>query len=428
MEQDNPMQSQPRRRRYHPATETSTQTNAAPIPSTPESTPLVSETSSVQPHLTAEAKHNAEFSYTEDNVLKKPYTPKRVPSNSHSYQYPSPYSSQHTEQTGRPPHASVKSAIKKRLPYYLGIILCSVVLVASGSMLIRYYGQIHHANTATNELRELYREQETAISSNPPTPTPTPSPVPSAPEATSISVEIQATEAPLPTAADDFLSKWPSKYPGNEQMRIHERFTPLRQQNRDVVGWLSIEDVLDEPVFQRDNSYYLTHDATGTKNPTGALFLDENCNLRTVPMQVLIHGHNMKEGAMFGSLKKYKVKDASFYREHPFIHFDSLYESATYVIFAVAEVNIVAGNTHYFPFWHQFHFEDYESFRQYVSLAKEYSRFKVNIDVQPGDRLLTLATCSSGDDNLRLIVMARMLRENEDTSMLTNQIYSATAK
>ena len=131
---------------------------------------------------------------------------------------------------------------------------------------------------------------------------------------------------------------------------------------------------------------------------------------------------------MFGSLKKYKVKDASFYRAHPFIQFDSLYENTTYVIFAVAEVNIVAGNTHYFPFWHKFRFDDYESFRQYVSLAKEYSRFKVNIDVQPGDRLLTLATCSSGDDNLRLIVMARELREDEDMIMLNNQIYSATAK
>ena len=61
-------------------------------------------------------------------------------------------------------------------------------------------------------------------------------------------------------------------------------------------------------------------------------------------------------------------------------------------------------------------------------LAKEYSRFKVDIDVQPGDRLLTLATCSSEDSNLRLIVMARMLRENEDKVMLSNKIFSAVAK
>ena len=131
---------------------------------------------------------------------------------------------------------------------------------------------------------------------------------------------------------------------------------------------------------------------------------------------------------MFGSLKKYKVKDASFYRQHPFITFDSLYETAQYVIFCVAEVNIVPGNTHYFPFWHRFNFTDETGFNQFVSLAKEYSRFKVDIDVEPGDRLLTLATCASEDSNLRLIVMARMVRENEDTIMLANKIYSAVAK
>ncbi len=315
----------------------------------------------------------------------------------------------------------------KRIVYRFGVFLCTAVLITSSAMLIKYFSQIHKANQASNHLREIYRDEDASASVAETTSAPA-----VAPEATpTVSQAVTATATPRPVPANasaDFLAMWPSKYPGNEELRIQERFTPLRQQNRDVVGWLTIDGVLDEPVFQRDNSYYLTHDATGTSNPTGALFIDENCNLRTVPMQVLIHGHNMKEGAMFGSLKKYKVKDASFYREHPFIQFDTLYENSTYVIFAVAEVNIVSGNTHYFPFWHQFHFTDLDSFQKYVSLAKEYSRFKVDIDVQPGDRLLTLATCSSGDDNLRLIVMARRLRENEDTIMLSNQILSATAQ
>ncbi len=390
-----------------------------------------------------------------------------------TFQYPSQYTSQRagrtsfaedqTSQGSEPPPAapeadaseskesSQKPTLKQKLPYYIGIALCTVVLIVSGTKLVQYYSQIHRANSASGQLRELYRPADgpTATpASSPDSPTietQSTNPAPSGTDATSQQAAgTEATSEPTATPAQpdvtassspsvtdstaDFLAKWPKKYPGNEEMRIQERFTPLRQQNRDVVGWLTIEGVVDEPVFQRNNSYYLTHDATGAQNPTGALFLDENCNLRTVPMQVLIHGHNMKEGAMFGSLKKYKVKDAAFYKEHPFITFDSLYESATYVIFAVAEVNIVPGNTHYFPFWHQFFFNDEEAFRQYVSLAKEYSRFKVDIDIQPGDRLLTLATCSSEDSNLRLIVMARMLRPDENQVTLANQIYSATAK
>ena len=406
MEPRNPMEKPPVRRRYHPHVE---ETAEIPVQQ-PESFDFAP----VQP---------------EPEPILPPQQEKEYSANTQSFHYPSQYSSQHTEYESAHPKSG--RSLQKRLPYYAGIALCSLVLVVSGSMLIRYYSQIHRANNATGQFRELYHPEETAT----PLPTVAPSPTPTLQAAATATEAVTQTPAPTATpqpaaeaSADDFLASWPTKYPGNEQMRIQERFSPLRQQNRDVVGWLSIEGVLDEPVFQRDNSYYLTHDATGAKNPTGALFLDENCNLRTVPMQTLIHGHNMKEGAMFGSLKKYKVKDAAFYKQHPYIQFDSLYESATYVIFAVAEVNIVSGNTHYFPFWHSFSFDTYESFRQYVSLAKEYSRFKVNIDVQPGDRLLTLATCSSGDDNLRLIVMARMLREDEDTTKLSNQIYSAIAK
>lgn len=417
MEPRNPIEKPPVRRRYHPPVEEPAEIPEIVQPSQPEPEPF----EPLEPFVPkAEVYTPAQ---PEPEPTRLPHQQQDYAANSQSFQYPSQYSSQHAEYDPRR-----KQFFKKRLPHYVGIGLCSLVLIVSGSMLIRYYSQIRRANDATGQFRELYHVEETAT----PLPTVAPSTTPD------LAATAAITQTPAPTAtpepdttalsADDFLANWPSKYPGNEQLRIQERFTPLRQQNRDVVGWLSIDGVLDEPVFQRDNSYYLTHDATGAKNPTGALFLDENCNLRTVPMQALVHGHNMKEGAMFGSLKKYKVKDASFYREHPYIQFDTLYESATYVIFAVAEVNIVSGNPHYFPFWHSFHFNDYETFRQYVSLAKEYSRFKVNIDVQPGDRLLTLATCSSGDDNLRLIVMARMLREDEDTTKLANQIYSATAK
>lgn len=440
---------------------------AVPVSAAPQAIPMAAQKAETgyEAVITPEAKSAPKA--TTDESAEKIADPK----SRQTFQYPSQYTSQRKKSVSsaakkaspvqpEPPAEDASGSeagqpiptLRQKLPYYIGIALCAIVLIVSGAKLVQYYSQIHRANSASGQLRDLYRPAgKQSITTEAPAETqpadiPTAGPVsPDTQTAVAAQQPGQTSEAQLtstpepspaptpvyPAATDStaaFLAKWPKKYPGNEGMRIQERFTPLRQQNRDVVGWLTIEGVVDEPVFQRNNSYYLTHDATGAKNPTGALFLDENCNLRIVPMQVLIHGHNMKEGAMFGSLKKYKVKDAPFYKEHPFITFDSLYESATYVIFAVAEVNIVPGNTHYFPFWHQFFFNDEEAFRQYVSLAKEYSRFKVDIDIQPGDRLLTLATCSSEDDNLRLIVMARMLRPDENKVMLANQIYSATAE
>ena len=69
--------------------------------------------------------------------------------------YPSQYSSfQPSESSGQ-----VKGHQKKKLPYYAGIALCTVVLILSGTMLIRYYSQIHRANHASGQLRELYQQQ-----------------------------------------------------------------------------------------------------------------------------------------------------------------------------------------------------------------------------------------------------------------------------
>jgi len=102
-------------------------------------------------------------------------------------------------------------------------------------------------------------------------------------------------------AASDY---WPTFYADNPTKRVSSIFYQLQAQNEDIIGWLKIDDVLEEAVVQRDNEYYLTHNALKQKSVTGALFLDENCDLDTVPTQMLIHGHNMKEGAMFGSLKK----------------------------------------------------------------------------------------------------------------------------
>ena len=209
---------------------------------------------------------------------------------------------------------------------------------------------------------------------------------------------------------------------------ISDSFQKLRQQNKDIVGWLTIEDVLDEPVLQRDNAFYLTHDSTGAENVTGALFLDENCNLRKLTPNLLIHGHNMKEGAMFGSLKKYKVKDADFYKSHPYITFNTLYEEARYVIFAVAVVNIQPTAHYYLPFWIYLNFPTEDNFQSYLTKLREFSHYRTQVDVQPGDRLLTLATCTGDDKNTRLLVVARKLRENEDSIALNQGILSTLVK
>ncbi|MDD6142138.1 MAG: sortase [bacterium] len=297
------------------------------------------------------------------------------------------------------------------------LIVCAGVFVTCSFLLVRYFSNIIISRQASQQLEEVYSAamQNTEVPAAPSSPTPTPE-------------AVQAAAVPLPAALPEPAPSpseiWPAHYPSNPSLRVSSVFYELQRQNPDIVGWLKIDGVLEEAVVQRDNSYYLTHNALKQRSVTGALFLDESCDLKKVPTQMLIHGHNMKEGAMFGSLKKYKVKDASFYRAHPFIDFNTVYENGRYVIFAVAEVDLRYGKHDYLPFWRDVRFSTVDSFTDYVNKARSLSHYRCNVDVQPGDRLLTLSTCTGTDDNKRLLVMARKLRDGEDALQLNMSILS----
>ena len=322
----------------------------------------------------------------------------------------------------QPQHEPPKKP-KRDILRIAALALCVCIFCTCLFLIVRYAANILISRSASHQLEQVYTSaQQAAASESPsaaPSPTPTASPAPPIPKTAAL------TAAPS-TATPSPAQLWPQSYPDNPTLRVSPIFYQLQAQNRDIVGWIKIDGVLEEAVVQRDNSYYLTHNALRQKSVTGALFLDEICDLDTVPTQMIIHGHNMKEGAMFGSLKKYKVKDASFYREHPFIDFNTIYENGRYVIFSVAEVDVRSGKPDYLPFWHHSRFASVSAFAQYVERARLLSHYRCNVDVQPGDRLLTLSTCTGSDDNKRLIIMARKLRPGENELELNMGIYSTT--
>lgn len=302
------------------------------------------------------------------------------------------------------------------------LLVCAIVFLTCLFLLGRYAYNILISRNASARLENAYNEAQQANTETPSPATATPTPA-AAPTAALAAVPIAApTQARQLTAAEI----WPNTYSNNPTLRVSPIFYQLQAQNKDIIGWLKIEDVLEEAVLQRDNTYYLTHNSLGQRSVTGALFLDEGCKLENVPTQMLIHGHNMKEGAMFGSLKKYKVKDASFYRAHPFIEFNTIYENGRYVIFAVAEVDVRSGRPDYLPFWQNTRFASADAFMDYVERAQLLSHYRCNVDVEPGDRLLTLSTCTGTDDNKRLIVMARKIRDGENEFELNMSILSTS--
>ena len=212
--------------------------------------------------------------------------------------------------------------------------------------------------------------------------------------------------------ASEFLPAMP--YTDKPYLSISERFIRLRKKGQYIIGWLSMDQV-EEAVVQKDNDFFLDHDATGRKNSNGAIFLDQSVNLRTRPYTLILYGHNMKSGNMFGHLKKYR--DSSYFYGHRMISFDSMYEEGKYAVFAVMEMSTTPGTSAWYNLW-SLNSNRRTDREDAIEKLERKSLIGCSLDVRPDDQLLVLVTCLDGEDE-RLVVAARRLREGESENNLT---------
>lgn len=191
---------------------------------------------------------------------------------------------------------------------------------------------------------------------------------------------------------------------------ILSKFTALYHENSDFSGWLSIEGTkINYPVMSRqgDNNYYLDKNFNGQEDKNGLLILDYRSNVLESGQNIIIYGHNMRTGVMFGTLKSYKDKD--FCMEHQTIRFDSLYSEGEYSVVA-AMLSAVA-------------YEDEDVFRYYdaidISTKESFDEFKQNIEsnalyitdesLEYGDSCLILSTCDYYTEDGRFVVIAKKI-------------------
>ena len=281
----------------------------------------------------------------------------------------------------------------------------TVLLVTYGVVRLSAYGADYYSSRQTSqELYEIYEEPVKAV-------TAASTAAMRAAAATAAPQAEAPALTPEPTPAVYFQ---PVSYPDNPDLKVSERFRKLRKKSKYIVGWLSMDGV-EEAVAQKDNSYFLTHDATGKKNVNGAIFADSGMTLMTRPYTVYLFGHNMKSGNMFGRLRKYK--EGAYFFRHRIITFDSMYEEGKFAVFAVAEISTKPGDGNYYDLW------SLESNRvndRKAAIEELISRsFHANmLDVWPDEQLVVLVTCC-GREEERLVVAARRLRDGETENRLT---------
>jgi SrtB family sortase len=279
-----------------------------------------------------------------------------------------------------------KGDSKKEVVSKIIVLVSLVVLIVCGVILGIYFFEMYEAKQNHNTIQLIYQNAQTGIE--------------------------ETTQAQT-SYAEEEAERQPLEYlPAAKE---------LLEINKDTVGYVQIPDLMNEVVVQgSDNEYYLDHNFYGNQRQCGTVFADYRCIINDYPDKmsdnITLYGHNQKDGTMFGTLDKYKW-DYSYWLKNPFIYFDTNYEQGTYVIIAsfVTNTKPEHDNGYVFDYQNYSKFQDtgtytYENF---VKEITERSTIITGVDVQKGDKFLTLSTCSYEWDEARHVIVARKLRSGE---------------
>lgn len=164
----------------------------------------------------------------------------------------------------------------------------------------------------------------------------------------------------------------------------------LKIKNKDTVGFLNVgETKISYPVVQTNNNeYYLNHSFDKTQNSAGWIFVDYKCKLDNTDKNIVIYGHNRKNGSMFGTLKN--VLNEEWYNDenNKYITFIMGDRQQIYEVFSVYQIK----NEEYYI---KTDFND-EEFKDFIQTIKNRSINNFNTFVDSTDSILTLSTCANG--------------------------------
>ena len=194
------------------------------------------------------------------------------------------------------------------------------------------------------------------------------------------------TPAPSGISLETTLSTEPRETPP-----IEVDFATVQEDGPNVLGWLYSSDTqINYPVvIYSDNIHYLTHDYTGSKSSSGALFFDFRLTKQLSGENLIIYGHHMKDRSMFGSLLQYQKQ--SYYEEHPTMYLITPERNYRIDLFAARFTDSEQEN---FPI----QFDSEQKRRTFVQTAIANSTFTPNDETYHLNvQIISLVTCAYSD-------------------------------
>jgi sortase B len=237
---------------------------------------------------------------------------------------------------------------------------------------------------------------------------------PSVTDGTAAPVTVQST----PSQTTPLLAENPPE--------MLQEYREYWETNPDFVGYLSIFPYINYPVAQADdNEFYLNHEFNRTQSMNGAIFADYRNRFDglNISDNTILYGHNLITKQKLQPLTNYIARDGSgfeFLKNNPLIRFDTKYEQGEYKIFSVFQIS-TEEHDEVFDYTKRNSFNSEEEFHNFVTEALDRSRYHTDVDLRYGDKFLTLSTCDySLLDDIRVVIVARRVREGESANMNTD--------
>lgn len=219
------------------------------------------------------------------------------------------------------------------------------------------------------------------------------------------------TDTLLHTASQDTESR-NYETEGPKEYTIQKKFEELQKINPDIAGWLTIDGMtIDYPVMTRmeDNHYYLKHNFEGEEDRNGLLILDYRCDQTADDQNMIIYGHNMKTGVMFGTLKKYK--DKNFTEKHKYVSFQGLYEDMTFEVIAVMLSRVAYQDEDVFRYYDAIDISTMDNYLSFFNYVSDNAIYESGTQHDFGDTFLMLSTCDYTEKDGRLVVICKKCKQ-----------------